>query len=369
MTARSEKTTGQMTSPARAPRPAGPAAEVDGLTIQELTDRIRALEAAREENVIRMARVVAERDALERDVQLNAARYRRESRLNAGVSLPQAAVVHRITRPSRPASLPDLSVAEPCSTEEFRRLRNDMKAAMQSRDWAAAVALAPAIIRCRPSRPASWIQYGNAAKEAGDIALAEHAYFHALALDAGNPDVCEHLGHLLRLRGELALAAEIFRGGLVAAPWASVLRDKLADMNQPAPPMLDRRPAKPRRKMARWWFKRLSAGASSAALAGRWSQAATRYGVLTRLYPAETRLHIQLGHALKEQGKLHEAEASYRRALALQPLNNDAWLHLGHALKLLGRMTEAQAAYHAALRLYPENAAAEMELRALDGDR
>ena len=50
------------------------------------------------------------------------------------------------------------------------------------------------------------------------------------------------------------------------------------------------------------------------------------------------------------------------------PYANGA-LHLGHALKLLGRMTEAQAAYHAALRLYPENAAAEMELRALDGDR
>lgn len=62
---------------------------------------------------------------------------------------------------------------------------------------------------------------------------------------------------------------------------------------------------------------------------------------------------IQLGHALKEQGKLGDAETAYRQATALRPDDADAHVQLGHALKLSGRKKDALDAYRLSFRLSP----------------
>jgi len=68
---------------------------------------------------------------------------------------------------------------------------------------------------------------------------------------------------------------------------------------------------------------------------------------------------VQYGHALKESGelrdpdKLAQAEVAYRRAIALDPSAADPHLQLGHALKLQGKTEEAQAAYLRAFALDP----------------
>ena len=71
---------------------------------------------------------------------------------------------------------------------------------------------------------------------------------------------------------------------------------------------------------------------------------------------------MQYGHALKEQGKLAEAEAAYRWAIGLQPDDADAQLQLGHALKLQGRIEDAHQAYVASMELKPSKAAFEEAL-------
>ena len=75
----------------------------------------------------------------------------------------------------------------------------------------------------------------------------------------------------------------------------------------------------------------------------------------------ETRLgraHNNLGNALKEQGKLDEAVACYRRALELKPDFAEAHNNLGIALKDQGKLDEAVACYRRALELKPDFAEA-----------
>ena len=63
---------------------------------------------------------------------------------------------------------------------------------------------------------------------------------------------------------------------------------------------------------------------------------------------------VQLGHALKEAGRIDAALNVYRRSATLDPSNADTHLQLGHAFKLQGRMAEAEASYARALALDPD---------------
>ena len=56
----------------------------------------------------------------------------------------------------------------------------------------------------------------------------------------------------------------------------------------------------------------------------------------------------------KDQGKLDEAVACYRRALELKPDYAEAHNNLGNALKDQGKLDEAVACYRRALELKPD---------------
>jgi Flp pilus assembly protein TadD len=62
------------------------------------------------------------------------------------------------------------------------------------------------------------------------------------------------------------------------------------------------------------------------------------------------------GAALARQGRLIEAEAAFRQALALAPDHADARYNLGVALRDQGRWAEAEAAFRAALQVRPDHA-------------
>ena len=64
--------------------------------------------------------------------------------------------------------------------------------------------------------------------------------------------------------------------------------------------------------------------------------------------------HCNLGIALKAQGKLDEAVASYRRALELKPNFPVAHNNLGNLFKDQGKPDEAVACYRRALELVPD---------------
>ena len=61
---------------------------------------------------------------------------------------------------------------------------------------------------------------------------------------------------------------------------------------------------------------------------------------------------------MKDQGKLDEAVACYRRALELKPDYAEAHNNLGNALKDQGKLDEAVACYRRALELKPDFAEA-----------
>lgn len=72
-------------------------------------------------------------------------------------------------------------------------------------------------------------------------------------------------------------------------------------------------------------------------------------------------LHFNLANALRDQGRLGEAIASYQRALELNPRYADALLNLGRVLhNRQGRLGEALAVYDRALLIKPDFAEAHL---------
>ncbi|WP_204250025.1 tetratricopeptide repeat protein [Rhodoferax koreense] len=72
----------------------------------------------------------------------------------------------------------------------------------------------------------------------------------------------------------------------------------------------------------------------------------------------QAELAYNQANQLHDQGRLDEAEAIYRQALALQPAYAQAHCNLGLVLQDRGRMAEAEAAYRAALAARPDYALA-----------
>ncbi|TXT25729.1 MAG: methyltransferase type 12 [Gallionellaceae bacterium] len=81
--------------------------------------------------------------------------------------------------------------------------------------------------------------------------------------------------------------------------------------------------------------------------------AAELIGKAIRVKPTSL-MHYNLGLAFRAQGKLDEAIASYRRAIALQPGYAEAHFNLGNALQKQGKLDEAIASYRKALALKPD---------------
>ena len=77
---------------------------------------------------------------------------------------------------------------------------------------------------------------------------------------------------------------------------------------------------------------------------------ATRDGVVARgAHPH----HMGLGWSFQEEGRLDEARACFRSAIALKPDLANAHVSLGAIHEELGEMAEAEAAFREAVRLQP----------------
>src|SRR6202007_2807196 len=80
--------------------------------------------------------------------------------------------------------------------------------------------------------------------------------------------------------------------------------------------------------------------------------------------PTRTEIRVQYANMLKDAARLGEAEAAYRIALAQAPHDGDIHLQLGHALKLQGRRAAALECYRRAAELAPLALAPQRELSA-----
>ena len=96
----------------------------------------------------------------------------------------------------------------------------------------------------------------------------------------------------------------------------------------------------------------------------RWIEAAQFYAEFLRWKPESGPIHVQLGHALAEQGRLAEAEFAYLAALERETAA-DTWLQLGRVVGRQGRRDDAITALTEALLLDPASAAIEDELISL----
>ena len=96
-----------------------------------------------------------------------------------------------------------------------------------------------------------------------------------------------------------------------------------------------------------------------------WAAAESAYATALGLQPRMSKIWVQYGHALKEQGFLRKGEEAYRRAIALNDSDADAYLQLGHVLKVQGLLDQAEVAYRAALLRDPASLHSRAELAAL----
>jgi tetratricopeptide (TPR) repeat protein len=95
---------------------------------------------------------------------------------------------------------------------------------------------------------------------------------------------------------------------------------------------------------------------------GRLEEAQASYRKALELDPAMPQIYINLGLALQDQGKLGEAIESYRKAIELNLELPEAYSNLGNALQSEGKLDEAILHYKRALALRPEFAEASFNL-------
>ena len=93
---------------------------------------------------------------------------------------------------------------------------------------------------------------------------------------------------------------------------------------------------------------------------GKLDEAIACYRRAVELKPDYAEAHNNLGVPLKDQGKLDEAVACYRRAVELKPDFAEAHNNLGLAFKDQGKLDEAVACYQRALELKPDYAEAHL---------
>jgi tetratricopeptide (TPR) repeat protein len=163
---------------------------------------------------------------------------------------------------------------------------------------------------------------------AGRSAEAELLYRRALAAQPDHPEANHNLGILLIQRGELAAALGHFRIALNRDPsrdlyWLSLARAQL----------IAGEPAQAAATLAQGRAHGL-AGPAADALAAQVGETA----------PApQAKDLLERGDALAEGGRLDEAQAAWREALARDPELAEAHYHLGSVLSETGRIAEGFA--------------------------
>ncbi len=205
--------------------------------------------------------------------------------------------------------------------------------------WRDAAAKAPGMLKPH-------LRLGDALEKRGRSAEAEAAYLRALSLRAHHPATRNNLGVLYKAQGRLAEAETHFRALLATSPDIVHARLNLADL------LL---------RQGRW---REAATECRAALTdadtggeaqkmlalialrfrGDAERALTYAAAALQLAPDAPTWLIR-GVALKDLGRMGEAEAAYRQALALEPDAPDAWFNLGNLYREQGRVAQARAAY------------------------
>lgn len=97
---------------------------------------------------------------------------------------------------------------------------------------------------------------------------------------------------------------------------------------------------------------------------GRLAEAAAAWRRALALAPAQAALHYNLANTLRDSGHGGDAVAHYERAATLRPGHLQTHLNLGNVQQELGRIDEAEAAYRRAITIDPRFVPAQFNLHA-----
>lgn len=162
---------------------------------------------------------------------------------------------------------------------------------------------------------------GTRRHAAGDIAGAEAAFRHALALAENFPEAHSNLGIVLRLRGQYIEARAAFQRALDLRPDYAEALNNLGNLLR---------------------------------VEGNDAEALPCFERALTLNPDYGHAHNNLGMLHGAAGRFDEAEHHIRRAIALVPTLAGAHNNLGIVLQAHGQLDAALEAYDAALALKPD---------------
>lgn len=204
---------------------------------------------------------------------------------------------------------------------------------------------------------------GTAAEKDGRLDEAIAQYRRALALEPGNLDIVNNLGHALLERGAAEEAVRVLEAGAAQGPRHVALLGNLGraleaqgragDAVAVLRRALDVRPDDP---------DTLDNLGHALASAGRLDEAIAAYRRALALRPRFPLALNNLGAALAQRGQVNEAAAAFERAVAIDPGDAMAHYNLGMALKLTGRPAEALLHFREAVRLNPNDRDARAQL-------
>jgi len=73
------------------------------------------------------------------------------------------------------------------------------------------------------------------------------------------------------------------------------------------------------------------------------------------LNPGDDKAYLELGKSYRNQGKLSEAEESFKKAIKLNPRDDGAYIELGWVYQDQGKFSEAEESFKKAIKLNPRN--------------
>jgi len=219
--------------------------------------------------------------------------------------------------------------------------------AYQKGDSAQAIAWISKALARHAGNAAAHNNLGNALAAQGRTREAVHAFLEALALQPDYAEALANLGGALRALEKPARAVEVYRRALAISPDLPAAVAGLKEALAQRPPATDG--ATPEARAADAHFN--EGGAQKDA--GRLDEAIASYRKALALAPEFTAAHVNLGSAMLDQGRRAEAMACFRKALALDHGLPEAHYNLGIAAFQAGDLPAARSALAAYLRARP----------------
>jgi Flp pilus assembly protein TadD len=208
---------------------------------------------------------------------------------------------------------------------------------------AEAIAAYREAIRLQPDRTSAHSNLGLALLKQGKVAEATAEFREAIRLRPDDAVAHSNLGNALRAEGKVAEAIAAYREAIRLQPDLAVAHSNLGEALHKQGKVDEAIAAFREAIRLRPDFAAAHSnlGAILCGVKHDYPGAEAELRAAIRLRPDFAVAHYNLGNALRAEGKVAEAIATYREAIRLQPDRADAYCNLGRALQRNGHFQEA----------------------------